>query len=344
MPVRLLQRKSDEDLFRESTMSFGEHLEELRRCLFRALIGLVVCFLIGLWIGGPVVDQIQRPLRNALIDYYTTKSEKTVQQHMAELELRGYGRDIVDQVSQRRMLPEELYINPTELLGQLKIALPEGHAGANPGKTELVPVMVWRPLEKDKRVRASSLNAHEAFAIYIKAALLVGLILASPWIFYQIWTFVAAGLYRHERRFVYTFLPFSLALFLGGAALAFFFVFEPVLKFLFSFNSWLNIDPDPRISEWLGFVLMLPLGFGIAFQLPLVMLFLERIGVFSVDAYLAKWRIAILVIFTMAMMLTPPDPWSMMLMAMPLTGIYFGGILLCLWVPRRKSPFDSPDQ
>lgn len=344
MPVRLLQRKSDEDLFRESTMSFGEHLEELRRCLFRALIGLVVCFLVGLWIGGPVVDYIQRPLRNALIAYYTTQSEKTVQGRMAELQARGYAPDIVDQARDRRMLPEELYINPAELLKRLSIAPPEGQAAANPSETQLVPVMVWRFIDQDQRVRTSSLSAHEPFTTYIKAALLVGVILACPWIFYQIWSFVAAGLYRHERRFVYTFLPFSLALFLGGAALAFFFVFEPVLVFLFSFNSWLNIDPDPRISEWLGFVLMLPLGFGIAFQLPLVMLFLERIGVFTVQAYISKWRIAILVIFVLAMMLTPPDPWSMMLMAMPLTAIYFGGILLCLWLPRRKSPFGSTEQ
>ncbi len=120
-------------------------------------------------------------------------------------------------------------------------------------------------------------------------------------------------------------------------------MFGPVLKFLFTFNEWLGIDPDMRISEWTGFVLMLPLGFGIAFQLPLVMLFMERIGIFSVEAYLTKWRIAILVIFVIAMFLTPADPQSMLLMALPLTVLYFFGILLCHYLPRGRNPFDGPE-
>ena len=136
----------------------------------------------------------------------------------------------------------------------------------------------------------------------------------------------------------------SLGLFLAGAALAFFFVFEPVLTFLFTFNNWLGIDPDPRISEWLGFVMMLPLGFGVSFQLPLVMLFLERIGIFDIETYLTKIRIAILVIFVISMFLTPADPTSMLLMAVPLTILYYGGILLCKYMPKQSSPFDEEEE
>ena len=112
-----------------------------------------------------------------------------------------------------------------------------------------------------------------------------------------------------------------------------------MLNFLFSFNRSLGIAPDPRINEWLGFVLFLPVGFGIGFQLPLVMLFLERIGVFTVRNYLGQWRIAVLVIFVIAAILTPPDPYSMMLMATPLTALYFGGILLCKLLPQKSHPF-----
>ncbi|MCA9206398.1 MAG: twin-arginine translocase subunit TatC, partial [Planctomycetales bacterium] len=153
------------------------------------------------------------------------------------------------------------------------------------------------------------------------------------------WLFVAAGLYPHEKQYVYIYLPFSLILFLAGAATAFFFVFEPVLDFLFGFNRLMNIDPDPRISEWISFVLILPLGFGISFQLPLVMLFLNRIGIFSLQAYTEKWRIAILAIFVIAMFLTPADPISMLLMAVPLTFLYFLGIGLCIWMPKGRNPF-----
>ena len=175
--------------------------------------------------------------------------------------------------------------------------------------------------------------------IWMKAAFVTGVIVAAPYMFYEIWLFVAAGLYPHEKRYVHLFLPFSIFLFLGGAALAFFFAFGPVLKFLFSFNRMLNIDPDLRISEVISFVLVLPIGFGIAFQLPLVMLFLHRIGVISIRAYLEKWRIAILAIFVISMILTPADPISMCLMAVPLTGLYFLGVGLCQWLPRGQNPF-----
>ncbi len=178
--------------------------------------------------------------------------------------------------------------------------------------------------------------------IYLKTSFLVGAVLSSPWVFFQIWSFVAAGLYRHEKRYVHLFLPVSIGLFLAGASLAFFLVFKPVLNFLLSFNAMVGSDPELRIKEWMGFVLFLPLGFGISFQLPLVMLFLERIGVFTQRGYLKSWRIAILAIFVLAMVLTPlPDPYSMCLMALPLCGLYFGGILLCRFLPRRHGTFSE---
>jgi sec-independent protein translocase protein TatC len=128
-------------------------------------------------------------------------------------------------------------------------------------------------------------------------------------------------------------------LFWAGAGVAFFFAFRYVLEFLFSFNRSLNIQSEPRINEWIGFVLFMPLGFGIAFQLPLVMFFLNRIGVFSVKAYIQKWRIAVLVIFVVSMVLTPADPISMLLMALPLTFLYFFGIGMAKWMPRVRNPY-----
>ena len=136
---------------------------------------------------------------------------------------------------------------------------------------------------------------------------------------------MAAGLYPHERHYVQMYLPFSLGLFFSGAALAFFVVFEPVLNFLLSFNRSLGIAPEPRINEWLSFVLILPVGFGIGFQLPLIMLFMERIGIFTVKSYLSQWRIAVLAIFVLAALVTPPDPYSMLLMAFALTFLVLRG-------------------
>ena len=348
------RRPPDEDLFAGSTMTFGEHLEELRSCLFHSLIGLAAGFVFGLYFGGDVVDLIQSPLTTALEKYYEKQDgeraeEKLKEMHDAGLVLPANPDTISDFVSKNRLMPDEVFLDPRAVLQQLKEAYPgkfDGVAIPPPEnvkeleKRDLIRTFLWHRTADDSRMRTKSLGAQEAFVIYIKASLLVGVLLASPYIFYQIWSFVAAGLYPNERKYVHVFLPFSLALFLAGAAMAFIFVFPPVLRFLFTFNSMLGIDIDPRISEWIGFVLFLPLGFGISFQLPLVMLFLERIGVFTVADYLSKFRIAIVVIFVISMFLTPADPTSLFLMALPLTVLYFGGVLLCKLMPRVASPYD----
>jgi sec-independent protein translocase protein TatC len=172
----------------------------------------------------------------------------------------------------------------------------------------------------------------------MKASLVVGAMLASPLIFYFLWQFVAAGLYGHERNYVYVFLPLSLGLFFAGAALAFFVAIDYVMDFLFWFNAQMGVNPTPQISEWMSFILVLPLGFGISFQLPLVMLFLERVGIFSIQDYLQKWRVAVLAISVISMFLTPADPGSMLLMAVPLVILYFGGIGLCRYLPHPETP------
>ena len=176
---------------------------------------------------------------------------------------------------------------------------------------------VWEKVD----AQPIALTFTEPFLIWVKAWLISSLTISAPWIFYQIWSFVAAGLYPHEQKYIYIFMPFSLVLFLAGACLAYFYVFGPVLSFLLTFNSMMGIAIEPRINDWLSFVMFLPLGFGIAFQLPLVMLFMNRIGLFTVKDYLTKWRIAVMIIFVLSMVLTPADPISMILLAGPQTGL-----------------------
>lgn len=188
--------------------------------------------------------------------------------------------------------------------------------------------------------QAVTLNVQEAFLTYIKVSVIAGLLLSSPWIFYQLWLFVAAGLYPHERKYVYLYGSMSLGLFLFGAIFCFYAVFPFVLNFLLSFNSALDITPQIRLSEWISFAVMLPVMFGISFQLPLVMLFLERISIFQTEQYKEQRRMAILVIAILSMFLTPADPMSMLLMMFPLIGLYELGIKLCTWLP-KVSPFDE---
>jgi sec-independent protein translocase protein TatC len=339
--------KLDEDIFKDSTMTFGEHLEELRVCLFRSVAGLFVGLLVGLAVGKYVVQFIQTPLTHALEKYVEEQAQ----------ERTGGNKAYEDLIAKDHLLVEETYADPVAMLEQLKTLYPDRFEKVDLPRpapnlddkrekedgvrrlraTDLLHVYLWRLEQNDPRVSTKSLSAHEPFMIYLKASLLVGAVLAGPWIFYQIWLFVAAGLYPHEKKYVNVYLPFSIGLFLLGVSVAFFFVFEPVLTFLFRFNRYLGIAPEPRISEWLGFVMMLPLGFGITFQLPLVMLFLERIHVFTVAMYISYWRVAILVIFVLAAVFTPPDPFSMSLLAFPLSFLYFGGILLCKLMPKGRS-------
>ncbi len=346
-----MHKQYDEDLFAESTMTFGEHLEELRICLWKAILGLLAGIIVGLFVGGPVVNFIQQPLTNALTYYYQNETLSKLEEAAAQSggSRQADKNDAWQRIKKGQMLADEVYVDPAELLEHLKTAFPERFKDITlPQKSanqldskDLIPIFLWRRLADDSRVRVKSFNAHEAFGIYIKAAILVGLLIASPWIFYQIWVFVAAGLYPHEKRYVHIYLPLSIGLFFFGAMIAFLFVFEPVLNFLFSFNRWLGIDPDPRISEWIGFVLLLPLGFGIGFQLPLVMFFLERMGIVSVGTFSRHWKIAVLIIWILASILTPPDPYSQFLLGIPLTVLFFGGILLCKYMPRRHNKFEE---
>ncbi len=335
-----MPRTPDANLFENTTMSFGEHLEELRASLFKAMAGLLIGVLLGFGVATHVVQWIAVPLTDALEEYYEADTVKKM-----EIE---YGEEDVPEemntfVAENPYTFEDVFVEAAELTRIQSLIEPgselpptiELEAEPPMPTRALIGFRLWTPV----KTKITSLSAHEAFIIWLKAAFITGLILSSPYVFYQIWDFVAAGLYVHERKYVHIYLPFSLGLFLAGAAMAFFCVFKPVLRFLFSFNQTMNIDPDPRISEWIGFVLFLPVGFGIAFQLPLVMLFLNRIGILSVETYLVKWRVAILFIFVASMLLTPADPISMMLMAGPLTVLFFLGILLCKWMPRGANPF-----
>jgi len=326
--------------------------------LFKAALALLVGFLVGMYYGSWVVQRIQDPLVAALHKYY---QEDAATELKAELELRQQNGEVIpaeflnddgtiDESAIKRLLVkegllfEEALIAPEDVLREIKhhnpkllagVEVPAAAADKSLTRANMVRIMLWRKAENDQRLRVKGLNAQEAFVIWLKAAFISGIVLASPFMFYFIWQFVAAGLYPNEKRYVNVFLPFSVLLFLGGASLAFFFVFEPVLNFFFSFNRALAIDPDPRISEWLSFVLMMPLAFGVSFQLPLIMLFLDRIGIFDVESYLAKWRIAVLVIAIASMVLSPGgDPYSMMLMMIPLVFLYFGGIALCKYLPK----------
>jgi sec-independent protein translocase protein TatC len=362
----MVDQYDEDDLFKDTSMTFGEHLEELRASLFKAVVALAIGFGIGLFFASWIVEGIQTPLYHALEAYYQEDAVEYLKEHLpAEMQDEATLKAVHKLVYEDGLLPEERYVSPIEMLDGLRekypgkfadVELPAPSNGkaaaANVGgrvtsfsKDDLIRLFVWRPVSDDERLKLDTLSLQEPFVIYMKAGFLAGAVLSSPFVFFFLWQFVAAGLYPHEKRYVYTFLPFSVGLFLCGAAMAFFLVFPPVLGFFLSIGKALGTDMRPRLSEWLGFVLLLPLGFGISFQLPLVMLFLERIGVMTVESYWGMWKINFFLIHVFAAIISPSvDIISMEFLALPMFGLYVLGIYLCKLNPRPPEVgVDSPE-
>ncbi len=323
---------NDDDLFAEEhsmiSMSFGEHIEELRYHLIFAIVGLAIgvifTFIPPLSLGARVMRRMEEPARRALADINTELVEKKARE--AE-----ENKEITKPVIER--------IDAYDLVAGLRKLAPEANLPApEKVKGKVIPVHIVRQradqirnISKEIIPRAPiiTLGPMEAFTNYFMVCVVTGLVLSSPWVFYQLWAFVAAGLYRHERQYMYKFLPFAITLFLGGVALCFFAVLPVTLDFLLQFNVWLNIEPTMRITEWIRFATILPLVFGICFQTPLVMLMLERVGIFTADDFRSKRRIAILVMFVAAAIITPTqDPFSLALLAVPMVLLYELGLIL----------------
>ncbi len=441
-------KKPADDLFEQSSMSFGDHLEELRRALLKAFVWLGIGTMVGLFFAEDIVLYLQRPLENAMYEFRVKQAKDAFKQ------ANGVDAppELAALLSELGVTPQISYVDPAVFQdsydhGNLKKAAkrdsatlqtsdsadkpapsskqsavePDSKTGsavakpaqeaespdlgsakeseseesaapnddesktvpddvepagstasmgfadeavgddavgddaakeaqleakktasmleelANPWKDlnakslkRLRPVIIWQPNE----TRLVSLQATEGFMIWLKAGLVAGVVIGSPGIFWHIWQFFAAGLYPHERRYVYWYLPMSLGLFFAGVALAFFVMLKIVLGFLTGYTTGLGVDFTPRLTDYVSFALFLPLGFGIAFQLPLVMLGLHRFGVISVELFISQWRIAILAIAFLSMILTPSDPYTMVGLAAPLSVLYFFGIFLCKYMPR----------
>jgi sec-independent protein translocase protein TatC len=169
-------------------------------------------------------------------------------------------------------------------------------------------------------------NLPEAFFTFLKAAFLSGLMVASPIIIYQFWMFVAPGLYQKERRMLLPIIFLSSLFFIGGALFGYYIVFPWGFKFFLGFASE-TIKPLPSMKEYLSFSSKLLLAFGLVFELPLVLTFLAKLGLVSVDFLKKNRKYAILIFFAGAAILTPPDVVTQVMMALPLMVLYEISIL-----------------
>ncbi len=176
----------------------------------------------------------------------------------------------------------------------------------------------------------------EAFFTYLKVAFLTGLIVASPVILYQFWMFVAPGLYQKERRLMAPIVLLSSFFFVGGALFGYFIVFPWGFKFFLGFATD-TIKPLPSMKEYFGFSAKLLLAFGLVFELPLVITFMAKLGIVSVEFLKKNRKYALLLFFAGAAILTPPDVITQVMMALPLMVLYEISIIGAKIFGRKKA-------
>lgn len=212
-----------------------------------------------------------------------------------------------------------LYPGPGEiydiLAAPLTSALPEG--------TKMVAIGVITP-----------------FMVPLKVTAMVALVLAMPFILYQVWSFIAPGLYAHERRLGIPMIVSSSLLFLMGMSFCYFFVFGQVFHFISTFAPK-SITPAPDIEAYLSFVMTMFLAFGLAFEVPVALVVLVKLGVVTVEK-LKEWRSYFIVgAFVVAAVVTPPDVVSQLSLAIPMCLLYEVGILAARLVSKRPSAVDA---
>lgn len=161
----------------------------------------------------------------------------------------------------------------------------------------------------------------EAFFTYLKVALISGIIIAAPVIFYQFWMFITPGLYDKEKKMIVPIVMLSSFFFIGGAMFGYFIVFPFGFKFFLGFASE-TIRPLPSMREYLTFASKLLLAFGVVFELPIIITFLAKFGIVSVDFLKKNRKYALILFFAGSAILTPPDVITQLMMAFPLMILY----------------------
>lgn len=344
-----------DDYFASTRMSFGDHLEDLRKHLIRAGLGFAICFFLSFFIGQYVLGIIKAPVESQLRAYreeQVIKMETMFREGNPTPEMKKANQPakfVYFAIPKKALLDAVKGVSSDEVKYEWKQEGVETNTGepkpgievVKPEDCVILPMSVYDPMglalglnsslrESRGENQLSTLAVQEGLMTYFKVCVVTGVVLGSPIILWEIWSFVAAGLYPHEKKYVYMYLPMSLGLFLGGVLLCQFAVMPVAVSALLGFNDWIGLTPELRLSEWLGFAIMMPLVFGISFQTPLVILFLDSLGIMDVNAIQNRRGIVWFAMVIFAAVITPSgDPFSLIMLWIPLGLLFEIGILLC---------------
>lgn len=312
-----------DDYFAHTRMGFGDHIEELRFHLIRAIAGFCVGMVASFFIGGWILNFIAQPVETALKGTYERRFERIKKEMMDSSEFK----------EMLKPKEREILVKFPGQDGQLSKAWTKMIILEDP--KDSVPLMEYMAKQLGPQPSLKVFRVEEGFMVWLRVCVMTGLVLSSPWVFYQVWAFIAAGLYPHEKKLVNFYLPFSVLLFISGVIFAFFVVLPQAVDYLLMFNEWLGFEPELRLSEWLGFAIMVPVVFGVAFQTPLAMLMLFKVGLVSIESYRKFRRFAIFGLTIVAALLAPGDMISMIIMVGCMVVFYELGIILCQFMPGK---------
>ncbi len=200
------------------------------------------------------------------------------------------------------------------------------------GFSEQIYSFLARPIYRflPEGTRLAFLGITDPFILYIKVAALAGLFLGSPFIFYQLWAFVAPGLYRTEKRLAIPFITVGSLLFLGGGAFGYYVAFPFAVEFLLSVGS--QFEPTITVTSYLSFLMTVILGLGVMFEMPTLIFLLSKLGVVTPRFLLRHFRWAVLIIFVVAAIITPtPDVLNLCIFAVPTIALYLLGVAVA-WI------------
>ncbi|EME75357.1 preprotein translocase subunit TatC [Bacillus sonorensis] len=185
------------------------------------------------------------------------------------------------------------------------------------------PIIIY--LQQTEEAKLLTLNAFkltDPLLVYMQFAFIIGAVMTSPLILYQLWAFISPGLYEKERKVTLSYIPVSIILFLGGIAFSYFILFPFVVDFMMNLSDDLNVNQVIGVYEYFQFLLQLTLPFGLLFQMPVVVMFVTRLGLVT-PMFLSKIRkYAYFVLFVIAAVITPPELLSHLMVSVPLLILY----------------------
>ncbi len=308
-------------------MSLGDHLEELRARLILALLGLFVGMIVSLIFGTHILRVIEWP-------YHRARAERAASlQKVDTPRVEGEALGLVDTLF--NTLTDRLAHDPNAP----RDLDPKRVAWLHNVSTQAVKAWMQKKEYVAPPDTLSSLIViapAEGFLAYMKVSLISGLILTAPWVFYQIWMFVAAGLYPKERKYVYKAVPFSAGLFIVGALFFLLVIAYLTLKFFLMFDDSVGVASQWTLQKYISFVTVLMLVFGLAFQTPIAVFVLVRMGLVGIKTLRAYRKYVVLGLAFVSAVATPsPDPMTMMALLVPLYGLYEVGILMAVFAEKK---------